>query len=93
MAWSIVGLCVSFAVMIVAWWRMRVPATYYDGQVYGMTPKAHRSYLLVELSLCAIFALTMILHADWIALWFLAAAAIADILYLSSFIRGATEEE
>jgi len=93
MAWSIIGLSTSLLVMLLAWWRSRVPPAYYDGQVYGMTPQAHRRYLYVELLLCAIFAATIAFRADTVALWFLAAAVITHIMYLSSFLRGATEED
>lgn len=93
MAWSIVGLCISLPIALLAWWRMRANAGFYDGEVYGMTARAHRRYLGTELLFCAVFVATLVLRVDWLAAWFLAFAVLVDVLYITSFARGALDEE
>ncbi len=92
MDWSIAGLATCLAVGIFAWWRSRRPAGYYDGDVYGLTPAAHRRYGTLELLLGLLFAGTIVARADWLAVWLLAAAVLIGVFYLTSFLRGWSEE-
>ena len=92
MAWSIVGLSICLLIGAFAAWRSLRPAGTYDGEEYGMTPSAHRGYLAVELLLALLFVGTLVARADWLALWFLAFAVLLDVFYLTSFLRGWSEE-
>jgi hypothetical protein len=92
MDWSITGLATCLAIAVFAWWRSRSPAGYYDGDVYGMTPAAHRRYVAIELSLALLFATTLVARVEWLAVWLLAAAVLVGVFYLTSFFRGWSEE-
>jgi hypothetical protein len=93
MAWSITGIVVTLAVLGLAWWRMRAPAGYYDGDVYAMTRQAHNRYFAIELGLLLAFVVTLVTRADRIAVWVLAVAVFVDVLYVTSFLRGASGDE
>jgi len=93
MVWSIVGLSTCLAVAVLAWWRSRTPAGFYDGEVYGMTQRGHLRYLAIELVGGAAFLGTLLTHADTLAAWLFAAVALVDVFYLTSFLRGASEDE
>jgi len=93
MDWSIVGLSTCLLVAVFAWWRSLRPSGYYDGDVYGMTPAAHRRYVVGELVLALFFLGTLLARAEWLALWLLALAVLTDVVYLTSFLRGWSEEE
>jgi hypothetical protein len=93
MTWSIVGIVTSLAVLGVAGWRMRRPAGFYDGAVYGMTRDTHRRYFGLELLLLLAFFATAIVHAGSVTIWLLAFAVLVAVFYLTSFLRGASEEE
>ena len=65
---------------------------FYDGAVYGMSAREHRRFAVVELLFCLAFLVTLCLRSDEIAVWILAPAALTTVFYLTSFLRGASEE-
>ena len=92
MTWSIVGISTCLLIGVFAAWRSRQPAGGHDGEEYGMTPSAHRRYVAIELLLAALFVGTLLARADWLAVWLLAFAVLADVFYLTSFLRTWSEE-
>jgi hypothetical protein len=93
MAWSIAGVLLSLALAVFALTRSRTPGGFYDAEIYGMTPVSHRRYALVAVCFALVFAATLALHAGALALWTFAAMTVVAVLYLSSFLRGFTEDD
>ncbi|MGZ3498221.1 MAG: hypothetical protein ACXWNK_05210 [Vulcanimicrobiaceae bacterium] len=91
--WSLIGAILALAVSGFAWQRSRSPkATFYERDVYDMTPAVHRRYAVASLA----FAILFIVGAAWPrvpAVPLLAVYAVVAILYLASFVRGATGED
>ncbi|MHB1549904.1 MAG: hypothetical protein ACYDG0_10180 [Vulcanimicrobiaceae bacterium] len=91
--WSYAGLLCALGTGAVAWLRSRTAnGTFYERDVYGMTPRSHRRYAYAS----AIFALYFIASAfrpSLPAVPALAVFAVVAILYASSFVRGATGED
>lgn len=90
--WVVSGLVLSIVLVLVAWSRSRAAAgTYYEAQVYGMSPKTHQGYGL------AFGGLSVVLLAAimWppLALPALSVLALVAILYGSTFLRGASGED
>lgn len=92
MVWSIAGLSTSLLVAGFAGWRSLRPAGSYDGDVYGMTRTTHQRYLGISLLLALAFLGTLVAHVEWLVFWLLAAAALLDIFYLTSFLSAWGEE-
>ena len=92
MAWDIGGLFAAIALGAFAYYRSRVPGGFYDAQIYGMTPAMHLRYAVVYLIFAVAFALVWVLHAH-IEIIGLAAFTLSAIFYLSSFLRGAHEDD
>ena len=91
--WSLIGAIAAFVVSAVAWQRSRAStSTFYERDVYDMTPAIHRRYALASL----VFTMLFIAGAVWPrvpAVPLLAVYAVIAILYLASFVRGATGED
>jgi hypothetical protein len=71
---------------------LRHGGSFYDGEVYGMTPCTHR-----RIRIAAVIAVCVCLGSAALTVFpitpFVALETLAVILYLSSFARGASEEE
>ncbi len=93
MLWSIGGLITSLAIAVLAAARSRSAGGYYDADVYGMTPRTHRSYAAIALAFAALFALTLAVRSSSLRFWVLASAALFDLFYLTSYLRGAHESD
>jgi hypothetical protein len=90
--WVVSGLVLSIVLALVAWARSKAASgTYYESQVYGMGPAAHRGYCLAFAGLAV--ALLGALMWPAIALPVLAVFAVVAILYGATFLRGASGEE
>jgi hypothetical protein len=57
-----------------------------------MTPIAHRRFAAAEAAFAAAFLATLLRPAEAVTIALLAAATLLHIFYLSSFLRGATED-
>lgn len=92
MNWNLAGVAASLALGAFAFARSRVPGTFYDAGVYGLTPAAHVRYAAVFLGAAALFAANWVF--DWRAATIVAGAAtLAALFYLTSFLRGAHEDD
>ncbi|HEV7180326.1 MAG TPA: hypothetical protein VGN11_10645, partial [Candidatus Baltobacteraceae bacterium] len=70
----------------------RVPGSFYDREVYGMTRSTHLRYAWTALALAMLFAAAWVLKIQAeIALF--AAFVLLAIFYLTSFLRGAHEDD
>ena len=76
-----------------AYARSFAKSGYYDGAIYGMTAATHRKYAGVGLLLGAIIWTLFLVHQEAIAMVADAVLAIVAVFYLSSFLRGAHEEQ
>lgn len=76
-----------------AYARSFAQSGYYDAEVYAMTPASHRKYAGAGLVLGAIISASFRLNQETIAFSLDAALAIVAVFYLSSFLRGAHEEQ
>ena len=92
MAWAISGLFASLALGTFAYFRSRVPGGFYDAEVYGMTRSTHLRYMAASAVFAAIFALAWVLklHIEIVSL---ATFVLVAIFYLTSFLRGAHEDD
>ncbi|MBV8245595.1 MAG: hypothetical protein JOZ38_06720 [Candidatus Eremiobacteraeota bacterium] len=90
---AVAGMFVSALLAATAFIRSkRATANSYAAEVYGMTSASHRRFAVFSLVFLLLFA------AAWLkpglpATPLLAVYAVAAILYGSSFLRGATEED
>ena len=94
MTWPIAGALASLLLAAVAYQRSRAPGGFYDRDVYGMTPVAHRRYAVLG----AAFALAYLSLAGWApqsaaTIWLSAAFVLVAVFYLTSFLRGASGDD
>jgi hypothetical protein len=91
--WSLIGAILALAVSAVAWQRSRAKSrTFYEHDVYGMTPSTHRRYALASAGFAIVFiAGSLWPHVPTVPL--LAAYTVVAILYFASFVRGASGED
>jgi hypothetical protein len=93
MMWASLGLVLSALVAVAAAWRSaRRSTNYYEVDVYGMTPASHRKYAAVSLVFAAVFVAALFTPLVP-AVPLLAVYAVIAIFYLSSFVRGFSDEE
>ena len=92
MAWQGVGLVLSIALAAFAFYRSRVPGGFYDAEVYGMTARTHLRYSIVSAAFAILFAAAWILRVD-VEVAAFAGFALVAIFYLTSFLRGAHEDD
>lgn len=77
-----------------AYLRSRSTGGFYDREIYAMTPKTQRRYGLIALAFAAVFAVA----AFWNVLagatiWLDAAFVLFAVFYLTSYLRGAHEDD
>jgi hypothetical protein len=89
--WNLIGVAAALGIAILAWQRSRAAGGFYAGGAYGMDPIIHRRYAIAGLAFAACFALAFVFHATFAGLCGLAIFAVIAILYLSSFVRGASD--
>ena len=92
MAWAVTGLFASLALGTFAYLRSRVPGGFYDAEVYGMTRETHLRYAAMCAAFAAIFLAAWVLriHIEVVSL---AAFVLVAVFYLTSFLRGAHEDD
>jgi hypothetical protein len=91
--WSGIGLALCAIVIVVALRKSKHGnGSYYEGEVYGMTPRTHRAYVSLSALFAAAFAAAF--FAGVIpAVPLLGAYALVFIFYFSSFARGFSDEQ
>jgi hypothetical protein len=89
--WNLIGVAAALGIAVFAWQRSRAAGGFYAAGVYGMSPIIHRRYAIAGLAFAACFALAFALHATFAGLTVFALFAVIAILYLSSFVRGASD--
>jgi hypothetical protein len=93
MAWSVAGLILSLLLAGFAFVRSRAAGGFYDAGVYGMTSSAHRRAAITASCFALGFAATWAFAAPGAAFWIFAAFIVGAVTYLSSFLRGFTEDD
>lgn len=93
MTWSVLGAVGAGIIAVFAIFRSRTPGGYYDTDVYGMTPAAHRTYAVIASALFLAFIFTLWFRASTIAFYLFAAFVLFALFYLTSFLRGAHEDD
>jgi hypothetical protein len=91
--WSVLGLVASGIIALIAFRRSRAPGGFYDADVYEMTAANHRTYAGVFIAFGAAFSLSIPLGTGTLRFWLLASFAFVAIFYLTSFLRGAHEDD
>lgn len=91
--WSSIGIALAVALAAIAWRRSRVAGGFYDAGIYAMTPRTHRAYAVAGLAFALFFAIALAVHADGAGIAGLAAYAVVAIFYVTSFLRGASDDE
>lgn len=94
MTWELALAIASVLLAAAAYMRSRTRGGFYDAEVYGMTPVAHRRYAALALA----FALAFFAAAVWwprsaATIWLGAAFVLFAVIYLTSFLRGAAESD
>jgi hypothetical protein len=94
MTWELVLAIASLLLAGAAYMRSRREGGFYDAEVYGMTPTAHRRYAAIALA----FALAFFAVAVWwprsaATIWLGAAFVLFAVIYATSFLRGAAEND
>lgn len=87
-----VGSLLALLLAGAAYLRSRGTGGFYDREVYGMTPPVLRRYAAIALAFAAGFAL-----AAWrlpgATVWIYAAFVLFAVFYVTSFLRGAQEDD
>jgi hypothetical protein len=92
--WDITGAIASILLAAVAQARSRTAGGFYDAEVYGMTPNAHRRYSLIALAFAiAFFAVGLWWPRSAATIWLGAAFVLFAVIYVTSFLRGAAESD
>ncbi len=92
MAWAVIGFLGSLLLGAFAYSRSRVPGGFFDTQVYGMTARTHRSYAIAGLMFAGVFAAAWVFKLQ-IEIAAFTAFVLVAIFYLTSFLRGAHEDD
>ncbi|HTZ54466.1 MAG TPA: hypothetical protein VMB20_05340 [Candidatus Acidoferrum sp.] len=94
MNWDVAGAIASILLALAALARSRTAGGFYDGEVYGMTPSAHRRYSLTALAFAtAFFAVARWWPRSAATIWLGAAFVLFAVIYVTSFLRGAAESD
>lgn len=92
MAWALTGILASAALTAFALLRSRVPGGFYDAEIYGMTRRTHLRYAAAGLAFMGLFAAawTLQIHIEVVSF---TAFILVALFYLTSFLRGAHEDD
>jgi hypothetical protein len=93
MVYDLGGVILALAVGTVAWQRSRSTGGFYDREVYGMAPAAHRRYALVSLGFATFFVVAYGLRSSAAGLAGLALYALIAVFYATSFLQGAPDRD
>ncbi len=94
MLWGWIGFVISLGTALLAFGRSRAPGGFYDADVYGMTPRSHRRYAAIALAFTLAFTATLVVVRNAsLVFWLLASAVLFDLFYLTSYLRGAHEDD
>jgi predicted membrane channel-forming protein YqfA (hemolysin III family) len=88
---SLTGLALSLALAALAFARSRARGGFYDADVYAMTPAVHRGFAFLGLAFAVLFAASLA-YAP-LLFWAGAAFTLAAVFYLTSYLRGAHEDD
>ena len=91
--WNAAGLTLAFLSSMLAWRRSFAPGGFYDRDVYGLEPSDHRRYAAIFLAFALFFAAALAIRATTAGLIGLALYALVALFYVTSFLRGAAEDE
>jgi hypothetical protein len=73
--------------------RSRRTGGFYDAHVYAMTSRTHLWYAIASLLFAAAFCVTIVLRAEDAAIAVFALFALVAIFYLTSFLRGFSDDQ
>jgi len=91
--WGAIGLgCAACMTVLAMAAGARSRRSFYEHDVYGMSPVTHRAYAAAALAFVALFA-ACLRYPVLPTVPFLGAFAVLAILYGASFVRGATGED
>jgi len=94
MGWELAGACASIVLAAAAFARSRGAGGFYDAEVYGMTPGAHRRYALIASAFAiAFFAVGAWWPRSGATIWLFTAFVLFAVFYLTSYLRGAYEND
>jgi hypothetical protein len=91
--WNLVGLFASLAIAAAAWRRSVAAGGFYDAGVYAMTPVIHRRYAGISLAFAVFFAAAAFFRWETAGVAALALYAVIAVFYVSSFVRGASDDD
>jgi hypothetical protein len=88
-----IGSIVALLLAAFAYLRSRAPGGFYDREIYGMTPSTHRAYGSISIIFTVVFAYAAVHFPDSATVWLYAAFVLFAIFYLTSYLRGAQEDD
>lgn len=90
---DLIGSIIALLLAAAAYLRSRGAGGFYDREVYGMTPAVHRRYGAIALAFAAAFAADARWFAQNATIWLYAAFVLFAVFYLTSYLRGAHEDD
>jgi alkylation response protein AidB-like acyl-CoA dehydrogenase len=90
---SLAGIAASLLLAAVAFARSRAAGGFYDAEVYAMTPQTHRRYAAIAVACAAAFATCLLPPFAPLLFWAGAAFTVLAVFYLTSYLRGAHEQD
>lgn len=94
MTWELALAIASLLLAAAAYLRSRSAGGFYDAEVYGMTPRTHLRFAAIALAFAlAFFAVAVWAPRSVATIWLGAAFVLFAVIYLTSFVRGATESD
>lgn len=91
--WNIAGGIGAILVGSLAWWRSRAPGSFYDREIYAMTSRTHGAYAAGSLVFFVLFAMAAAFRVGTIGVWLFGAFVLFALFYVTSFLRGAHEDD
>ncbi len=91
--WSFLGMVCALALAALSYAKSRRAGGFYDADVYGMTARTHQAYAAASLLFAAAFCATLVLRAQTAAIVVLAAFVLVAVFYLTSFLRGFSDDQ
>ena len=90
---DVIGSTIALLLAAAAYLRARGRGGFYDRDVYGMTAKTHRTYAGIALAFAGAFAVAAAWFASTATIWLYAAFVLFAVFYLTSYLRGAHEDD
>jgi Ca2+/Na+ antiporter len=90
---DLIGSIIALLLGSAAYLRSRGSGGFYDRDVYGMTARTHQRYAGIAFAFAVAFAIVARWFAQSATIWLYAAFVLFAVFYLTSYLRGAHEDD